>query len=139
MSPDTDRIQIRRPDELPTYGTGEFGSTIIADEETGVENVSVGMVEFDPGASGTRHVREVEEIVVVLEGETRIDTDEAEYHLVAGEAAIIPPGLTHQHHNPSDEPLRKLWIFSPQGPEEPMRDRDTREATAEDPATGGDA
>ena len=110
------RIQIRRPNDLPTFGTGEFGSTILADESVGSKNMSVGIVEFDPGASGTRHIREVEEVIFVLEGETAIETDEETYHLSTGEAAIIPSGLHHQHHNVGEGVLRKLWISSPPGP-----------------------
>ncbi len=119
----TEEVLVRTPDELEEFGGGGFGSRILADETVGVENVSVGMVEFDPGAAGSRHVREVEEIVVVLEGSARIVTDEDAYDLAEGDAAIIPPGVHHRHENTGDGRLRKLWIFAPQGPEEAIRAR----------------
>lgn len=119
----TDDVLVRTPDELEVFGGDGFGSRIIADETVGVENASVGVVEFEPGAVGSRHVREVEEIVVVLEGAARVVTDDDAYDLAEGDAAIIPPGVHHRHENAGDGTLRKLWVFAPQGPERAIRDR----------------
>lgn len=119
----TQKIQVRDTASLPAFGGGEFASRIIADGTTGNEHVSVGEVTFQPGATGSRHVREVEEIVYVLEGTGAIDTDEETIELARGQAAIIPPGIHHRHRNTGDTELRKLWIFAPQGPEEAIRAR----------------
>lgn len=123
-----DGIVVRDTATLPRYGSGAFASQIVADESVGVENVSVGVVTFEPGAEGSPHVREVEEIVYVLEGEAEIVTDDETYRLTAGQAAVIPPGVQHKHVNVGAEPLRKLWIFAPQGPEEAIRDRAVSES-----------
>ncbi|WP_336001891.1 cupin domain-containing protein [Halorientalis halophila] len=129
MTDDTDAgIVVRDTADLPRFGGGEFASQIVADETVGVENVSVGVVTFEPGAEGSRHVREVEEIVYVLEGEAEIVTDEETHGLTAGQAAVIPPGVHHRHVNVGSGPLRKLWIFAPQGPEEAIRDREVQES-----------
>jgi quercetin dioxygenase-like cupin family protein len=116
-------ITVRALDSLPSFGGEGFASRILADETVGVEHVSVGVVEFEPGARGSRHVRDVEEIVFVLDGEGRVVTDDATYDLSTGQAAIIPPGVRHAHENVGDGPLRKLWIFAPPGPERAIRDR----------------
>jgi quercetin dioxygenase-like cupin family protein len=121
--PATETVTVQSPDELEVFEGDGFGSRILADETVGVENVSVGMVEFDPSASGSRHIREVEEIVVVLEGAAEIVTDDETYSLSEGDAAIIPPGVHHSHRNVGDDVLRKLWIFAPQGPEQAIRNR----------------
>lgn len=129
MQDDTDTgIVVQDTAELPRFGGDEFGSQIIADATVGVEHVSVGVVTFAPGAEGSRHVREVEEIVYVLEGTAEIVTDEETYRLTAGQAAVIPPGVHHRHVNVGDGRLRKLWIFAPQGPEEAIREREMRPA-----------
>jgi len=118
-----ERIVVRDPANLPRFGGEEFGSRIIADGTVGVEHVSVGVVTFEPGAEGSRHVREVEEIVYVLEGTTEIVTDDETRRLTAGQAAVVPPGVGHKHVNVGDDRLRKLWIFAPQGPEAAIRER----------------
>lgn len=121
-------ITVRDTATLPRYGSGAFASQVIADKNVGVENVSVGVVTFQPGAEGSTHVREVEEIVYVLQGEAEIVTDDESYGLVAGQAAVIPPGVQHRHVNVGTEPLRKLWIFAPQGPEGAIRDREVSDS-----------
>ena len=127
MTDDSDTgIVVQDTAELPRFGGDEFGSQIIADATVGVEHVSVGVVTFEPGAEGSRHVRRVEEIVYVLEGTAEIVTDDDTYRLTEGQAAVIPPGVHHRHVNVGDGPLRKLWIFAPQGPEEAIRERDVR-------------
>ncbi|WP_192918408.1 cupin domain-containing protein [Salinigranum salinum] len=127
MSAERPSVVVRDTDSLPTFGGDGFASRIIADETVGVEHVSVGVVEFDAGARGARHVREVEEIVFVLDGRGRICTDEEVFDLAPGQAAIIPPGVHHYHENVGDSRLRKLWIFAPQGPERAIRDRGSEE------------
>lgn len=116
-------INVRDLADLPSFGTDSLASRIIADETVGVENVGVGVVTLEPGATGDRHVREVEEIVFVLEGEGRIVTDDRDYPLREGQAAVIPPGVHHSHENTGSGALRKLWIFAPQGPEKAIRAR----------------
>jgi quercetin dioxygenase-like cupin family protein len=130
MSDDTETaIVVQDTAELPRFGGEEFGSQVIADATVGVEHVSVGVVTFEPGAEGSRHVREVEEIVYVLEGTAEIVTDEETHRLTAGQAAVVPPGVHHRHVNVGDGRLRKLWIFAPQGPEEAIREREVRPAS----------
>lgn len=118
------KIVVQDTDELPQFGNKKFASRILADETTGVENVSVGVVTFEPDAEGSRHVREVEEIVYILAGVAEIITDNEIYRLTKGQAAVIPPGVHHKHVNAGTEPLRKLWIFAPQGPENDIRERE---------------
>ncbi|QLD89132.1 cupin domain-containing protein [Natronomonas salina] len=118
------KIVVQNTDELPKFGNEKFASQILADETIGVENVSVGVVTFEPDAEGSRHVREVEEIVYILDGVAEIITDNETYRLTRGQAAVIPPGVYHKHVNAGTEPLRKLWIFAPQGPEKDIRERE---------------
>lgn len=121
MTPDTRSITVRDSTTLPSHGDDGLSSVILADETVGVEHV--GVVTIDPGTRGSRHVREVEEIVYVLEGTGRLVTDEETVTLEAGQAAVIPPGVHHHHENPGETPLRKLWIFAPQGPQRAIRAR----------------
>lgn len=132
MSDDSETaITVQDTADLPRFGGEAFGSQIIADATVGVEHVSVGVVTFEPGAEGSRHVREVEEIVYVLDGTAEIVTDDDSYRLETDQAAVIPPGVHHRHVNVGDDRLRKLWIFAPQGPEEGIRERGAGDEEAE--------
>lgn len=113
-------VSVQSIDTLESYGERP-ACRIIADEQVGVENVSVGTADFAPGERGDRHVRDVEEIVVVLEGRGRVVTDDETHELAAGDAAIVSPGVYHYHENPGETRLRKLWVFAPQGPERAIR------------------
>lgn len=123
-NPIGEKIVVQDTAELPQFGNEKFASQILADETIGVENVSVGIVTFEPDAEGSRHVREVEEIVYILEGVAEIVTDNETYRLTRGQVAVIPPGVHHKHVNAGTELLRKLWIFAPQGPEKSIRERE---------------
>lgn len=127
MNESRSSVVVRDTTHLPRFAGEGFASQIIADSTVGVENVSVGVVTFEPGTEGSRHVRDVEEIVYVLEGETEIVTDDETYALSAGQAAVIPPGVHHRHVNAGESRLRKLWVFAPQGPETAIRERDPGE------------
>jgi quercetin dioxygenase-like cupin family protein len=113
-------VLVRGLDEGAVYGSNP-AVRILADETTGQENVSAGTARFAPGRRGERHVRSVEEMVVVLEGEGRIVTDEGTYDLATGQAGIVRPGTHHYHENTGDDDLLMLWIFAPQGPEREIR------------------
>lgn len=86
-----------------------------------MDNVSIGVVIIAPKTSGTQHVREVKEILVVLQGIGRIVTDAASVEIEEGQVAIVPPGVRHYHENPDKVPLRQLWIFAPSGPKRAIR------------------
>jgi quercetin dioxygenase-like cupin family protein len=113
-------VRVQSIDALESYGE-RSACRIIADEQVGVENVSVGTVDFTPGERGDRQFRDIEEIVVVLEGRGRVVTDDETHELAAGDAAIVSPGVYHYHENPGETWLRKLWAFAPQGPERAIR------------------
>jgi mannose-6-phosphate isomerase-like protein (cupin superfamily) len=133
-------VTIHDPTDLESHGSNSLSSVILADETVDVEHVGVGIVTIDPESRGSRHVREIEEIIYVLEGTGRIVTDEGPVDLDAGQAAIIPPGVHHYHENPGKTPLWKLWIFAPQGPKRAIRAR-SEESTVDgdsDKAYGND-
>lgn len=93
-------VSVQSIDALETYRERPV-CRIIADEQVGVENVSVGTADFWPGERRDRHVRDVEEIVIVLEGRGRVVTDDETHELGAGDVAIVSPGGTTTTRTPS--------------------------------------
>ena len=110
MSSEPSTITVRDPSDLPSHGGG-LASVILADETVGVEHASVGIVTIDSGTRGSRHVREVEEIVV-LEGAGCIVADDETVTLTGGQAAIVPPGVHHYHENADDAAAEALDLRS---------------------------
>lgn len=95
---------------------------IFFDSENSAKNFSMGWVSFDPGSRTSVHTRDVEEVIFVLKGETYIvTTDHGEFFLRKGDCVLIPAGIEHYHANRGDEVLEQIYLFSPQGPEKPLR------------------
>jgi quercetin dioxygenase-like cupin family protein len=94
-------VSLQSIDAHESYGERP-ACRIIADEQVGVENVSVGTADFAPGERGDRHVRDVEEIIVILEERVCVVTDDETHELAAGDAAIVSPGVYHYYENPGE-------------------------------------
>lgn len=95
---------------------------IIFDSENGAQNFAMGWVSFEPGSQTPPHTRQAEEVIYVTKGEASIVTDENTYLLKPGDTILIPAGVEHYHKNAGNEIVEQLYIFSPQGPEKPLRD-----------------
>jgi transcriptional regulator with XRE-family HTH domain len=54
-----------------------------------------------------------EECVLVLEGELELFLGEDRHHLRLGDSATFSSRTPHRWRNPSSEPARLLWIFTP--------------------------
>lgn len=120
----TMKPKLLKHDEIPLRKLGD-GVTfkILADEEEGVENLGMGWILFEPGATSSMHTREVEEFIYVIKGETTILLESGEKYVFGPRDFIfIPAGVTHQHINSGTEDLEQIYIFAPQGPEKPLRD-----------------
>lgn len=111
-------------DDLPLQKLGDgVALKILADEQTGCENIGMGWIVFQPGSKSSMHYRDVEEFIYVLKGEATIELDTGEEYMFGpGDIIFIPAGVTHQHQNRSDSDLEQLYIFAPQGPEKSLRD-----------------
>ncbi len=70
----------------------EGGSGAILSRET--EDLDVNLVRFERGAGVGRHVnREVDVLLVVVEGSGVATVGDAEYRLGAGDALVVPKGV----------------------------------------------
>jgi quercetin dioxygenase-like cupin family protein len=68
------------------------GSGVVSSTET--EDLDINLVRFEGGAGMASHVnREVDVLMVVIQGEGTIDAGGIEHALGAGQAALIPKGV----------------------------------------------
>jgi quercetin dioxygenase-like cupin family protein len=83
--------------------------------ETGSEEFMAGITIFEPGESSSYHVHpESEEINLVIAGSGLVVSEGEEAQFGTGAAMWVPKGVYHQHKNTGTEPLKLLWVYTPQ-------------------------
>lgn len=92
----------------PTHHFGAAHFTSLATPTTGSLDTSVWLVEVEPGTPGNPHELTREEIFVVLSGRAAVELGGARQTAVAGDAIVVPPGVTFALAADGDEPLRAL-------------------------------
>jgi mannose-6-phosphate isomerase-like protein (cupin superfamily) len=79
-----------------------------------VRNQSLAEATLEPGRATRRHYHSVaEEIYYVVEGSGELEIDGERRSLVAGDAALIPPGAWHQIRAGDGGRLRFLCCCAP--------------------------
>ncbi len=71
-----------------------------------------GVYLFKPGETAhpeARHVHEVDEVFLVLQGKGVIPIDGVEYDLQAGDVVIVHAGEDHHTRSSADQPLVVAW------------------------------
>jgi mannose-6-phosphate isomerase-like protein (cupin superfamily) len=117
-------IKVIRSRESVSYdgpGTGVTSKVLVDNDSAAAKNLSMGWIQFNPGAKTEDHVREVEEVIYVVKGKTVIVAGQFEYYLGAGDCVFIPPGVKHRHENRNNEVLEQIYVFAPPGPERAVR------------------
>jgi len=83
--------------------------------ETGSEEFMAGITVFEPGEASSYHVHpESEEINLVVSGSGLLVSEGEEADFGTGHAMWVPKGVYHQHKNTGTEPLKLLWVYTPQ-------------------------
>jgi quercetin dioxygenase-like cupin family protein len=76
------------------------------------EDCMVNYVEFERGGEAPKHAHAEEQIVLVLEGEVRMEVDGTERVLRAGQVAVIPSWSPHSAIGESKRAVT-VEVFSP--------------------------
>jgi HTH-type transcriptional repressor of puuD len=66
---------------------------------------------FEPGTAIPLHTHNVEETVLVLEGEATAVVGQDSVDLEAGDATWVPAGVPHRFANRGQGPLRIYWAY----------------------------
>ena len=73
--------------------------------------VTTGMTVFAPGTAIPLHTHNVEESVLVLEGEAAAVVGQDSLELEAGDATWVPAGVPHRFANRGQGPMRIYWVY----------------------------
>jgi HTH-type transcriptional repressor of puuD len=73
--------------------------------------VTTGQTQFAPGTGLPLHSHNVEETVLILEGEAVAEIGEQSFDLVAGQATWVPAGTPHRFFNRGTGTMRIYWVY----------------------------
>lgn len=73
--------------------------------------ITTGQTQFAPGTGLPLHSHNVEESVLILEGEAIAEVDGETFDLVAGEATWVPAGVPHRFANRGTGTMRIYWVY----------------------------
>ena len=119
MSPAAARQQpvppsmVLRPAEIERFDRGNGVVTIpfVGRWNCRENKVTTGMTVFSPGTAIPLHSHNVEESVLVLEGEATAVVGEDEFDLAAGQATWVPAGVPHCFRNRGEGSMTIYWVY----------------------------
>lgn len=105
---------VLRPADLTSHDRGGGARTTpLVAPSVGTTSFITGYTEFEGGVAIPFHSHNVQESVVLMEGEAILDIDEREYVLKAHDVTFIPPNVPHRFRNMSaTSPMKILWIYA---------------------------
>jgi len=88
---------------------------LVSEKTVGAKNLAVGINETYVGSRVPEHKHDnEEEVMIFLQGKGKFITKDEEIPLEPGVCIYNPPGEYHSIVNTGDEPLKFIWIYSPQ-------------------------
>jgi quercetin dioxygenase-like cupin family protein len=105
---------VLKPETLPVHDRGGGARTTpLVTPAVGTSAFITGYTSFGPGAEIPFHSHNVEESVVLIEGEAILDIDGREYELKPQDVTYIPANVSHRFRNRSQTtPMKILWIYA---------------------------
>ena len=102
-----------RPDTVEPFDRGNGVVTIPYVGRWNCEGnqVTTGQTQFAPGTGLPLHSHNVEESVLVLEGEAVAEIGDAQLDLVAGDATWVPADVPHRFLNRGTGTMRIYWVY----------------------------
>jgi mannose-6-phosphate isomerase-like protein (cupin superfamily) len=100
-----DRPAIVRRDPLPSLQR-------LVDREAGSEQVTILVNKLAFGQCVPEHVHEVEEILLIIEGECLISVGDETATLYSGDAVVVPPTISHSIQHSGNGPAAVIGILS---------------------------
>jgi 3-isopropylmalate dehydrogenase len=104
---------VLRPAEIEPFarGTGVRTLPYLGRWNADQNKVTTGVTEFPAGAGMPLHTHNVEETVLVLEGQATAVIGEAGFELLPGDATWVPAGVPHRFANRGKGPMRIYWVY----------------------------
>jgi quercetin dioxygenase-like cupin family protein len=104
---------ILHPDEIERFDRGNGVKTVplVGKWNTRGNKVTTGMTIFAPGTGIPLHTHNVEETVIVLEGEATVEIGEDSFTLAAEAVTWVPSGVPHRFANRGTGQMRIYWVY----------------------------
>lgn len=108
----TDHLLIH-PDDVERFDRGGGVATIpyVGKWNSGTALITTGQTIFRPGTGLPLHSHNVEESVLILEGEATAEIDGEFFDLGAGQATWVPAGVPHRFLNRGEGVMRIYWVY----------------------------
>ncbi|RKT79391.1 mannose-6-phosphate isomerase-like protein (cupin superfamily) [Terracoccus luteus] len=102
-----------RPGEVEPFdrGSGVVTLPYVGRWNCEANRVTTGQTQFAVGTGLPLHSHNVEESVLVLEGEATAEIGDESFDLVAGDATWVPAGLPHRFVNRGAGTMRIYWVY----------------------------
>jgi HTH-type transcriptional regulator, repressor for puuD len=110
---DTSQPQVlHQSDIVPVdRGTGVTTLPLIGKWNVTGNKVTTGITSFAPGTGIPLHTHNVEETVLILEGDAFVELDDRSYELTAGDVTWAPRGVPHRFANRGTSTMRIYWVY----------------------------
>ena len=104
---------VLRSGELPRFdrGAGVVTLPYVGRWNAEGNRVTTGITVFGPGTAIPLHTHNVEESVLILEGQATAVIGEDSFDLEPGDATWAPAGLPHRFVNRGEGPMRIYWVY----------------------------
>jgi HTH-type transcriptional regulator, repressor for puuD len=102
-----------RPGEIEPFDRGNGVVTLpyVGRWNSEINRITTGQTVFAPGTGLPLHSHNVEESVLVIEGDAVAEIDGERFDLVAGDATWVPAGVPHRFLNRGSGPMRIYWVY----------------------------
>jgi 3-isopropylmalate dehydrogenase len=104
---------VLRPAEIEPFdrGTGVRTLPYVGKWNADQNKVTTGVTEFPVGAGIPLHTHNVEESVLILEGQATAVIGTDSFDLEPGDATWAPAGVPHRFANRGEGPMRIYWVY----------------------------
>jgi quercetin dioxygenase-like cupin family protein len=101
------------PSQVEVFDRNEGVSTVpyVGKWNSERATITTGVTRFAPGTALALHTHNVEESVLVLEGEAVVEVGDTSIDLVAGEATWVPSGIPHRFINRGAGEMAIYWVY----------------------------
>lgn len=101
--------------QLSIHDLGTNGKQLLPDILGNVKITGGGITIFKPGEIAhpeTRHLHDVDEVFIFLQGSGVLPIDGTDYPVKAGDVVVVAAGEDHHTRSSSDDPLVAAWYFT---------------------------
>jgi len=108
-----DASKVLHPEDIAeiSRGAGVKTRPLIGKWNCESNRITSGITAFAPGTGLAEHTHNVEESVMVIEGEAAAYVDGVRYELAAGDVTWVPAGVRHYFENRGQGTMRIYWVY----------------------------